>query len=260
MSELATRHGGLWVRSYGSETAQIVALHGFTLHGGMFEHLAATANVPIVAPDLPGHGQTRIDPITIGTAVDAIAELLATFAEPPLLLGYSQGGRVALQVALTYGEQVGSMVLVSSSPGLNERARRLRRAADDGLADRIERVGTERFIREWLANPLVATNSVPPSLRDADFAIRLENSADQLAAALRGMGQAAVADSSHKIAALRMPVVFMAGSNDPTYCDHATAMASSRNERPVIVEGAGHNLILEAPEAVATAINRLLAG
>ena len=260
MSELLTRHGGLWVRTYGPGPVQVVALHGFTQHGGMFERLAATAGLTIAAPDLPGHGRTTIDPITIGTAVDAIAEFLATLAEPPLLVGYSQGGRVALQAALTYGERVGAMALVSASPGLNERARRMRRAADDGLADRIERIGTERFIREWLANPLVATDTVAPHLREADLEMRLENRAAGLAAALRGMGQAAVADSSNRIADLAMPVRFMAGTDDPTYCDHATAMASSCNDQPVLVDGAGHNLILEAPEAVAEVINELLAG
>jgi len=258
MSALATRHGGLWVRTYGSDPAQVVALHGFTLHGGMFEHLAATAGIAIAAPDLPGHGRTTVDPITLATAVDAISDLLATFAERPLLLGYSQGARVALQVAFTRCDLVGPMVLVSASPGLPERARRMRRAADEGLADRIERIGTERFIAEWLANPLVATDSVGPERRAADRAIRLENAAAGLAAALRGLGQAAVADSRERIADLPMPVVFVAGSEDQRYCEMAKTMAATRNEPPIVVEGAGHNVILEAPEAVAGVINDLL--
>ncbi|MDJ0664789.1 MAG: alpha/beta fold hydrolase [Acidimicrobiia bacterium] len=255
---MATRQGGLWVRTHGPGPAQVVALHGFTQHGGMFEHLAAVSGITIAAPDLPGHGRTQVDPVTIGTAVDAVSDLLATFPEPPLVLGYSQGGRVALQVALTRSDLVGALVLVSASAGLSERARQLRRAADEGLADRIERIGTERFINEWLANPLVATNSVAPELREADRLMRLTNSADGLAAALRGMGQAAVANSSERIPALPMPVVFMAGTEDEGYSNHAAEMAAGRNERPVLIDGASHNVILEAPEAVARVINELL--
>ncbi len=260
MSEMATRHGGLWVRTHGPGPAQVVALHGFTQHGGMFEHLAAVSDTTIAAPDLPGHGRTNVDPITIGTAVDAVCDLLATFAEPPPLLGYSQGGRVALQVALTRSDLVGALILISAAAGLSERARQLRRAADEGLADRIERIGTERFINEWLANPLVATDSVAPERREADRAMRLANSAVGLAAALRGMGQASVADSSERIPALPMPVVFMAGTEDARYRDLATELAASRNENAVLVEGANHNLILEAPEAIARVMNELLTG
>ncbi len=259
MSEMATRHGGLWVRTHGPGAAQVVALHGFTQHGGMFEHLASVSGITIAAPDLPGHGRTKVDPITIGTAVDAVSDLLATFSKPPLLLGYSQGGRVALQVALTRSDLVGSLVVISASAGLSERARQLRRAADEGLADRIERIGTERFINEWLANPLVATDSVTPELREADRVMRLTNSAEGLAAALRGMGQAAAADSTERIPALPMPVVFVAGTGDERYCDLATGMAASRNENPVLIDGAAHNVILEAPEAVAQVISELLA-
>ena len=41
MTALATRHGDMWVRTFGAGPIRVVALHGFTLHGGMYEHLAA---------------------------------------------------------------------------------------------------------------------------------------------------------------------------------------------------------------------------
>lgn len=258
MTALDTAHGRLWVRTFGPEPVGVVALHGFTLHGAMFSQLAEMTAQGLAAPDLPGHGQTTVSPITMRTAVDAVAELLQAQPAPPLLLGYSQGGRVALQVALTFPNLVGSLVLVATSPGLNDRARRLRRAADDGLAARIERIGTERFIAEWLANPLVATDHVAPDLRAADRAIRLENSASGLAAALRGMGQASVAESSSRIAALPMPVRFIAGRKDESYCAHATTLAALRGQDAILVEDAGHNVILEAPGAVADVVNGLL--
>ena len=258
VSELATRHGGIWVRRFGSAPAHVVALHGFTLHGGMYERLAAVAEVGFLAPDLPGHGRTTISPITTRTAVDGVADLLTTLDEPPLLLGYSQGGRIALQVALTYPDLVGSLMLVATSPGLNERARKLRTVADDGLASRIERIGTERFISEWLANPLVTTDRLAADVREADLAMRLENTAEGLAAALRGMGQATVSDSSTRIPDLPMPVDFVAGTDDERYAEMATTMAGLRGERPVLIEGAGHNVVIEQPEALAAAIRSRL--
>ena len=224
----------------------------------MFEVLADEVGMSIQAPDLPGHGRTTISPITMDTTVAAIAELLRLSLKPPLLLGYSQGGRIALQVAVEHPELVGALVLVSASPGLGKRARKLRAIADDGLATRIEQIGTERFIAEWLANPLTATDKLAAAIRGADHRIRLENTAAGLAAALRGLGQASVPESRDQIAKLQMPVVFVAGRRDARYSTLATEMATSRSERPVLVSGAGHNVILDEPQAVATIIRALL--
>ena len=227
MSELATSHGTLWVRQFGSGSPRMVALHGFTLHGGMYQRLAQLLGETVVAPDLPGHGRSHIEPVAMGSTVDAIAALLTTL-ETPLLLGYSQGGRVALQVALTYPNLISGLALVSTSAGLRERDRIKRRVADDALASRIERIGLERFITEWLATPLVATDVVDATTRDADRAIRLGNTAEGIAAALRGLGQASVSDSSHRIPELKMPVVFIAGERDERYAQLAAEMAASR--------------------------------
>jgi 2-succinyl-6-hydroxy-2,4-cyclohexadiene-1-carboxylate synthase len=224
----------------------------------MFERLASEVGEGIAAPDLPGHGRTTIEPVSTRTAVDAVAGFLSDFASPPLLLGYSQGGRTALQIALTHPELIGSLVLVAISPGLSERARQMRRAADSGLAARIERIGTERFIDEWLANPLVTTRHLDERQREKDLAMRLENTATGLAAALREMGQASVSDSRKRIDGLPMPVKFVAGTRDPTYSELATEMAALRGDQPILVDDAGHNVVLEAPGAIAAVISGLL--
>jgi 2-succinyl-6-hydroxy-2,4-cyclohexadiene-1-carboxylate synthase len=258
MTQLATRHGSVWVRTFGAAPAPVVALHGFTLHGGMFATLAGELGMPVAAPDLPGHGRTAVVPITMETTVAALAELLEQYQNPPLLLGYSQGGRIALHVAIQHPDLIGSLVLVSASPGLSERARKLRTVADDGLATRIEKIGTERFISEWLANPLTTTDRLPPAIAEADRQLRLENDAAGLGSALRGLGQAAVADSRDQIAALPMRTAFVAGRRDEKYASLAAEMAGLRSERPVLVGQAGHNVILEAPAAVASVIRDLL--
>ncbi len=178
--------------------------------------------------------------------------------EQPLLLGYSQGARIALQVALQRPELIHSLVLVSGSPGLSGQARNLRRVADDGLASRIERIGVVRFIDEWLAQPMTSTDAVSDGRRTADRAIRLENSATDLAAALRGMGQASVSDSSKQLGSLRLPVAFVAGRNDPRYTALASEMAKACNVRPILVNNVGHNVVLEAARDVADVVHGLL--
>jgi 2-succinyl-6-hydroxy-2,4-cyclohexadiene-1-carboxylate synthase len=257
MTGIATRNGGMWVRSHGTGPSRVVALHGFSLHGGMWATIARELGESVIAPDLPGHGRTTIEPVTMRTAVDAVTELLSGL-DKPVLLGYSQGGRVALQVALAQPSLIGALVVVSTSPGLSGRARMLREAADAGLASRIERIGIVRFIDEWLANPLVAPVRADADARDADRELRLENSAAGIAAALRGLGHASVADVSDRLPELSMPTEFVAGELDTKYTEFATAMAKSIGQRPVIVPDVGHNIVLEAPQAVAAVVRELL--
>ncbi len=234
-----------------------MALHGFTLHGGMWEPLADLIPVPVAAPDLPGHGHTTVRPVTMRTAVDTVAAYLGECGRP-LLLGYSQGGRVAMQIALTHPDLISALVVVGTSPGLSGRERKLREVADAALANRIERIGIVSFIDEWLANPLVAPDRVDETVRDADRRMRLENTAEGIAAALRGMGQASVADVSDRLDDLPMPVAFVAGGDDSKYAALATTMAKLRGERPDIIPGTGHNVVREAPEAVVGVVTRLL--
>lgn len=257
MTELTTRHGGLWVRAFGTGSARVVALHGFSLHGGMWGRFANHLEQPVAAPDLPGHGRTTIEPVTMRTAVDAVSELLAGY-DRPVLVGYSQGGRVALQVALAQPGLAAGVVAIGTSPGLQPRERQLRAVADAGLASRIERIGMARFVDEWLANPLISPDRAEPEARAQDREMRLENSPEGIAAALRGLGQASVADVSERLAELSMPAAFVAGELDEKYTRLATAMAQAVGRRPVIVPGTGHNVVLEAPQVVADIVNDLL--
>jgi 2-succinyl-6-hydroxy-2,4-cyclohexadiene-1-carboxylate synthase len=162
-------------------------------------------------------------------------------------------------VALTHPTLTRALVLVSASAGLSGDERAARRTADAALAERIEQIGVARFVDEWLTNPMTSTQTVAPADGAADRELRLENTAQGLAAALRGMGQATVPDSSAAMTALAVPVVFVAGGHDQKYTAAAWSMARTRGERPVIVPHAGHNVILEAPGTVAAVIDELLA-
>src|SRR4051812_16270010 len=119
----------------------IVLLHGFTQTRQSWRRTIAALDgryYRAVAPDLPGHGQlTERRPASL-TAT--LAYLAALVAEPHVLAGYSMGGRVALHAALARPALVQRLVLVGASPGLADAKERAdRRAADDALADRIER-------------------------------------------------------------------------------------------------------------------------
>ena len=65
----------------------------------------------VTAPDLPGYGETPLEPGTIAY-VDHVAALLDA---PAAVVGCSFGGSVALELALARPELVERLVLVGSS-------------------------------------------------------------------------------------------------------------------------------------------------
>jgi 2-succinyl-6-hydroxy-2,4-cyclohexadiene-1-carboxylate synthase len=166
------------------------------------------------------------------------------------------GGRFALALALRRPERVERLVLVSASPGLaDEDARAARRAADAALADRIEAVGAEAFAREWAAQPLFAGQA--PAVVALAHEDRLRRSAAEHAAQLRGLGTGVMPPLWERLGELALPVTLVVGERDAKFREIASRMARRLSQGEiVVVEGAGHAVALEAPAAVAEAIDR----
>ena len=175
-----------------------------------------------------------------------------------MYVGYSMGGRLCLRLALDHPTCARGLVLISTSAGIAEAtARRERIRRDEGLADRIEQIGVEAFVDEWLAQPLFA--HLPSS--KAHRAERLRNTADGLASSLRLAGTGAQEPLWDRLPELTLPVLVLAGSLDEQYVALGRAMVAAigPNATFAAVTAAGHSAPLEAPEATAEAINDWLA-
>jgi 2-succinyl-6-hydroxy-2,4-cyclohexadiene-1-carboxylate synthase len=240
----------------GGAGERVVLVHGFTQTLAAMQPLAVRLRDrhALVRVDLPGHGAS---PPPRGGFAEAAA-LLGETGGPAAYVGYSLGGRLCLRLALDRPELVRALVLIGASPGLDDPAgRAARRAADDRLAEELERVGLERFLDRWLAQPLFAT--LPPER--AGRADRLANTTDGLAASLRLHGTGAQQPLWDRLAGLRPPTLLVAGARDRKFAALAERMA--RRAGPAasvaLVPGAGHAAHLEHPDRVAALIREFLA-
>ncbi|MGP3915055.1 alpha/beta fold hydrolase [Nonomuraea sp. 10N515B] len=68
----------------------------------------------IIAPELPGHGDTP-GPLTLDRATAAISEVIIAQPEPVHLVGISGGGTVALLTALAVQERLAGLVVSGAS-------------------------------------------------------------------------------------------------------------------------------------------------
>ena len=228
-------------------------LHGFTqTRTSAHEYRSILAGAREVwTLDLPGHGDAHAVRATLRETADLVAAALGE--EPIDLGGYSFGARVALHVALEHPNRVRRLVLLSASRGIEDPLEReQRREADERLARRIEEIGADAFLQEWLAQPLFAT------LGDVESSTRSRDGAG-LAASLRLAGTGTQAWLAPRLGELSMPVLILAGALDSKFTGEARAIAAAVPHGHLgLVEGAGHAAHVERPAACATIVNHFL--
>ncbi len=242
-------------------------LHGFTGSGATWTpHLAAFEGFTTVAVDLLGHGGSDAPPTPsryrMERCVDDLTSLLDHLEiERAAVLGYSMGGRVALQLAFQAPERLWALVLESASPGIEDAAEREDRVlSDNALADDIERNGIDAFVDRWQAMPLFATQDrLPTSVREELRRQRLRNSPVGLANSLRGAGAGVEDPVIGRLGEIDIPTLLIAGALDQKY----VALAHRMDEalpctRMHIVPEVGHTTHLEQPEAFDRAVREFL--
>jgi 2-succinyl-6-hydroxy-2,4-cyclohexadiene-1-carboxylate synthase len=246
----------------------LVLLHGFT---GSAAAMAGVARAfeddfETIAPDLPGHGRSAARPPAADTGFDdTVARLVATLDAAghrrAHWLGYSMGARLALGVAVRHPARVASLVLLGGRAGIEDPLERAaRREADEALAGRIETIGVEAFVDEWLAQPLFATLArLGPAFVAAQREARLANDARGLAASLRALGPGAQPPLFDALAGLRLPVLLVAGALDARFVASARELARRLPDaEPCVIADAGHAAHLEQPAVFHRAVAAFL--
>jgi 2-succinyl-6-hydroxy-2,4-cyclohexadiene-1-carboxylate synthase len=238
-----------------SET--VVLLHGFGGTRRAWDGVAARLDPERYLPlalDLPGHGE-RAAESGVPSFPGCVEMVLAEAPERFTLGGYSLGGRIALHVALAAPERVERLVLVSTSPGIEDAAERAaRRDSDEVLARRLEEEPFERFIGEWRGQPLFAED--PPYVVAHASALMRRNRPRSLAAAMRGLGAGAMEPLWGRLGELAMPVHLLAGARDGRYVAISRRAAEAMPDGRVAVLDGGHVLPLEDPDGVAGALEQ----
>jgi len=97
------------------EGADLVFLHGWAMHGGVFDELLPTLaqRYRVHCVDLPGHGRSEFD-----TGIRSLEQLTAAVQlhvpQQAMVLGWSLGGMIALKLA--QWQALRALVLVSTTP------------------------------------------------------------------------------------------------------------------------------------------------
>lgn len=218
----------------------IMALSGFLGRGADWDAVRAASRVDLqwICPDLFAPGDTLWEP----PETDA----------PCWLAGYSFGARLALAWLQKDPGRWRGALLLSANPGnfQTDAERTARRRSDEAWAAEFESKPWSELLARWDDQPVLAGHPAPH--RDEhDF------DRHKLARALR---EFSVAGQFTDPLRLPSPLVWMAGARDRKFAGLQISMREAGFPGTfVLVADAGHRLLAGAPEAVAGAIDDLVA-
>jgi pimeloyl-ACP methyl ester carboxylesterase len=240
----------------------VLLIHGTAarLWGSVADDLAASART--IDYDRRSFGVSAHSPVTDLTRHrdDAAALLDALGAGPAVLVGWSIGGVIALDLALTYPDRVRALVLIE--PPLHAKRRpTLPMLRAIGAAQVLGGLGRpEAGARAFLGWALGRRDGggdldrVPPAWRTA----MLANAAAIVAELRAGTGEHI---RPARLGDLDLPVTVLAGSeSDRVFGACARRLAAAVPDAELReVSGAGHVMQHDRPDAVVAAVRRVLA-
>ena len=209
----------------------------------------------VVAPDMPGHGDSTFDPAH--HSVDGIAqsylELIANAGLPRVILvGISMGGYVALRMWARNREAIAALVLSNtkaerdSDEIVARRRAQIANIREHGLAQFIHTGAPRRLSPKTLENR--------PWVLDAITMMNFTVSADANIATLEAM--AVKPDDTATLATITVPTLITSGSDDTFIPKDAarTLHEGIRHSQLHVIQDTGHVSSLENP----TQYNRVM--
>ncbi|MFW2383847.1 MAG: alpha/beta fold hydrolase [Acidimicrobiales bacterium] len=235
-----------------------VLLHGFTQNRHCWGHFATRLGTrfTVLGIDLPGHGDSGAAGVSfheatrlIGATLDSLERTVDT------LIGYSMGGRMALQLTIDRPEVCSALAMVGATAGLADpRDRESRRTADAALAQRLRSEGPERFLDFWLGLPLFVGLTDNEQFRTE----RLSHWGSGVAETLEYRGTGNMEPLWSRLSEIEVPVLALAGDQDEKFTELGQALAAGIGDNGSfgLIGESGHACHLQRPVDTANAIMR----
>jgi pyruvate dehydrogenase E2 component (dihydrolipoamide acetyltransferase) len=234
----------------------VLFLHGFggDLGNWLFNLDAVAESLPVIALDLPGHGES--DAKLPGASLKELAGFVAAFldqldVEKVHVVGHSMGGAIGAQLALDHPQRVVSLALVNSA-GLGDE---INGGYTSGFVSAASRRELKPVVEQLFADPSLVSRQL---LDDLLKYKRLDGVSDVLSSLSGSLfaGGRQADTPARRLSGLPLLVVW--GAEDRIIpAAHATnAPAGARVE---VLPGAGHMVMMEKANEFNTLLKRHLA-
>ena len=232
------------------EGPALLLTHGYSATGEMWQGQLATLSphFKVITWDMRGHGasdypQDQAAYSEEATVADMAALLDAVGAEQAIIGGLSLGGYMSLAFHRAHPKRTRALLIIDTGPGYkNDQAR------DGWNANAIRRA--ERLEADGLGDLSKASAEVRQA-RHRD--------ATGLARAARGMLTQRDARVIESLPGVGVPSVVIVGAQDTPFLAASDYMAAKiPGAKKIIIEGAGHSVNIDKPEAFNAALMNFL--
>jgi len=240
----------------------LLLIHGYPLHRGLWapQISALSSLARVVAPDLPGHGESDVPPgpYSMDGFADTCLSLLDALGitEPVVLGGLSMGGYVAFAAWRRHPERIAGLILAATRAGADSPEARAGREAS---MTTITREGI-RPIADAMTPRLLAPGAdrARPELAATVHGMLASAPVSGALGALAGLRDRA--DSTSTLGTITVPTLVIHGAEDQLIplAEAERTAAETPNATLVVIDGAGHLPNLEQPAAFNTAIEAYL--
>jgi pimeloyl-[acyl-carrier protein] methyl ester esterase len=223
----------------------VYLLHGWALNGRVWDAVvpALTQHGQVIAVDLPGHGKSDLPAggrYDLDTVTDELAEIISGNA---IVVGWSLGGLIALNLALRYPALIAKLVLVAGSPQFVRSSdwphaveKQVIQGFAQGLAD-----DYRATIQRFLAIQALGSEQARLAIKELREKVFI-NGEPQLTALREGLNLLINCNLRPQLSNIHCPVLILLGEKDtlvPAGSGTVTAKLMA-NARLAIIKGAGH--------------------
>lgn len=264
--EYAPRHSGVAV-----SPVTVVFAHGWTLAHTVWvpfiEQVQAEHNVRVIAYDQPGHGDSTLGKdyrATIRALGETLTDVLdATVPEGPVVLaGHSMGGMTIMAYAGAHPEEIGTRVrgalLVGTTAGDITRRFQGFETTVMRVFNRAPMIPTGNLVTQRGQRHTLFGDRCDPA--DLAFTVRVMSMTPLPTLSRYYLALMEHDETEHLGVLAGAPTVVMVGEKDRlTSVRHARRMHTAiPGSRLVVVPGAGHMLMFEAPNLLGLELSHLI--
>lgn len=228
--------------------SKLTTIHGFL--GAPSDFHSLLGSVPGFEVDLFGQHKL-LSHESKEQWLERMARIIKESAPDSAVIAYSLGARIALELLNRSPELFSKLVLISPNPGTQSESERVTRlASDEAWAKRFDSEPLENVLTDWNKQPVFAGSKLRTNLPTNDSQVIAQN--------LRAFSLAHQPDFRPLIAHHAKKIVWIVGGLDTKFKNIAEELSGTIPElRVVIVDGSGHRVIWDKPQAIRDA-SRLL--
>ncbi|WP_413578807.1 alpha/beta fold hydrolase [Bdellovibrio sp. HCB290] len=177
-----------------------------------------------------------------------------------ILVGYSLGGRLALQALAQNPTQWYRALLISTNPGFNDNCkhfdpsseqRKQRWLSDSYWAEEFLKAPWDMVMRNWNAQPVFGGGSEP---------VRMEKdyNRENLSLALTRWSLAEQQNMRNLLSALKQKVLWLVGEKDEKFVSMSQALEHETGLEIEIAQDSSHRVLFDRPREIADLIKNIL--